>query len=71
MNDSKETKIHPRFLASRRDFLRFVALGGAAVGLFAGAGRISPPLWEQYATWQEVNCDAATFRQKYAKKLIP
>jgi hypothetical protein len=69
MNDSKETKIHPRFLSSRRDFLRFVALGGAAVGLFAGAGRVSPPLWEQYATWQETNCDAATFRQKYAKKL--
>lgn len=57
------------FLASRRDFLRFLAFGGTAIGLFAGGDHISPPLWEQYVTWQEANCDMATFLQKYAKKL--
>ena len=58
-----------RFLSSRRDFLRFLAFGGAALGLFAGGDHISPPLWEQYVTWQETNCDMATFLHKYAKKL--
>lgn len=56
-------------LSSRRDFLRFLAFGGTALGLFAGGDHISSPLWEQYVTWQETNCDMATFLQKYAKKL--
>lgn len=69
MNHTQSAKTQLRFLSSRREFLRFLTLGGVAAGLFAGAGRISPPIWEQYVTWQETNCDAATFLQKYERKL--
>lgn len=53
----------------RRDFLRFLTYSGATLGLLAGTDRISPPLWEQYVTWQEANCDAATFLKKYEKNI--
>ena len=69
MIHSRGMKPQLRMLSSRRDFLRFLAFGGTALGLFAGGDHISPPLWEQYVTWQETNCDLATFLQKYAKKL--
>lgn len=69
MIDTRGTKTQFRFMSSRRDFLRFLAVGGTALGLFAGGDHISPPLWEQYVTWQETNCDLATFLKKYAKPL--
>lgn len=69
MIHTQGAKTQLRFLSSRRDFLRFLAFGGTAIGLFAGGDHISLPLWEQYVTWQEVNCDQATFLKKYAKKL--
>lgn len=72
MNPIHTENNHPLFLPNRREFLRLLTystLGLSGLGATLGVERISRPLWEQYATWQEVNCDVATFRQKYAKKL--
>lgn len=69
MIHTRDANTQLRFLTSRRAFLRFLAFGGTAIGLFAGGDHISLPLWEQYVTWQEVHCDMATFLHKYAKKL--
>lgn len=72
MNPINNENARPLFLPNRREFLRLLtygSLGIGGLGVTFGVDRISQPLWEQYATWQEVNCDAATFRQKYAKKL--
>jgi len=61
-----------KFLPNRREFLRLLTygtLGIGGLGATFGVNRLGRPLWEQYVTWQEVNCDAATFVQKYATKL--
>lgn len=66
------SKTELKSLTNRRNFLRFFASGGAGIGLLAGTyglNRIVSPAWEQYTTWQETNCDAATFLKKYQRKL--
>jgi hypothetical protein len=59
-------------LPNRREFLRWLTYGCAGVGLLtttSGINYIRSPLWEQYRTWQQVDCDAETFLQRFGAKL--
>lgn len=72
MNLLQSENDKPASLLNRRDFLRLLtygSLGMSGLGATLGVDHIRRPLWEQYVTWQEVNCDAATFLNQHEKKL--